>query len=53
MKRLKHIFSYNWRPKLASLAVATVVWLVIKHGIAYAPTLPPPPLPPPSVGTPG
>ena len=43
MKRLRSIFVHNWRAKLASLAVATVLWLVIRHGIAYAPSLPPPP----------
>jgi hypothetical protein len=54
MKRLQQIFVHNWRAKLCSLAVATVLWLVIKHGIAYAPSLPPPALPPPpAAGTPG
>ncbi len=54
MKRLQHFFTYNWRAKLASLALATVVWLVVKHGIAYAPAQqPPPPLPPPAIGPPG
>jgi hypothetical protein len=43
MRQLLHFFTYNWRPKLGSLVVATLLWLVIKHGIAYAPTLPPPP----------
>jgi hypothetical protein len=59
MKRLPLILLHNWRAKLGSLAVATVLWLVIKHGIAYAPNSPPPPLPPPAapmpvpLGTPG
>lgn len=46
MKRLGAIFVHNWRAKLASLAVATILWLVVKHGIAR--TYGPSPLPPPA-----
>jgi hypothetical protein len=53
MKHLTLIVVHNWRAKLASLVVATIVWLVVRHGIAYAPSLPPPPLPPVPAETPG
>ena len=50
MKRLQHFLVHNWRAKLGSLLVATVLWVVIKHGIAYAPSLPPPQIAPAAPG---
>ena len=47
MPRTQRSFFKHWRAKLASLVLATVLWLVIKHGIAYTPA--PPPVPPPNV----
>ena len=49
MRRNQWFFLNHWRAKLASLVLATVLWLVIKHGIAYSPALPS--LPPPNVSS--
>ena len=48
MRRNSRFFLNHWRAKLASLVLATVLWFVIKRGIAYTPSLPtslPPPPP--------
>ena len=55
MKRWHSFLTHAWRAKLLSLAVATLLWLFIRHSINYspglrAPVLPPPP--PPVVATP-
>jgi len=49
MRLTSRIFLNHWRAKLGSLLLATVLWLVIKHGIAYSPILTSPVAPPASV----
>ncbi len=34
---LRRIFVHNWRAKVVSLLVATVVWLLIKRDLAQPP----------------
>ena len=49
MRRNPPVFLNHWRAKLASLLLAAVLWLAIKHGIAYSPTRPASDTPPPAV----
>ncbi len=39
------LFFHNWKAKLGSLALATVLWLVIRHSVNYGPSQPTPPVP--------
>ncbi len=48
MKRWHSVLTHEWRAKLMSLALATLLWLFIRHSINYSPLLPSPfPVPPP------
>ena len=38
----------NWRAKLGSLALAIILWLVIRRSVQYAPSLSLPLNPPPT-----
>jgi hypothetical protein len=37
MKRWTLFLTNNWSIKLASLAAAVLIWLFIRHNIAYSP----------------
>ena len=39
MIRWTTLLLHNWRAKLGSLALAIVLWLVIRHSVSYAPSL--------------
>ena len=39
MIRWTTLLLHNWRAKLGSLALAIVLWLVIRHSVPYAPSL--------------
>ena len=47
MKPWHSFLTREWRAKLMSLALATLLWLFLRHSINYPPALPPFPIPPP------
>ncbi len=47
-KRWHSLLTHEWRAKLVALALATLLWLFIRHSINYSPLLSSPfPVPPP------
>ena len=52
MIRWTSLLFHNWRAKLGSLALAIVLWLVIRRSVQYAPSLPTPLNPPPTEAAP-
>ena len=52
MKSWHSVLTRQWRAKLMSLALATLLWLFLRHSINYSPAPPPFPIPPPPHGLP-
>ena len=52
MIRWTALLFHNWKAKIGALALATVLWLVIRHSIGYAPSLSLPSTPHPTESTP-
>ena len=46
MKPWHSFLTHEWRVKLTSLALATLLWLFLRHSINYSPAPPPFPVPP-------
>ena len=47
MKPWLSFLTHEWRAKLMSLALATLLWLFLRHSINYSPAPPSFPVPPP------